>query len=89
MLHYRLDKETALVLASAIEIECETQNKTFIVDYMEKVQDWQSLKVSLDYEWRTVLLSRMKDQREQYSSPQKAEYWDREVKRLKHMESEP
>ena len=89
MLHYRLDKETALVLASAVEIEPETQNKTFIVEYMEKVQDWQSLKVSLDHEWRTVFLSSMKDQSEQYALPQKAEYWDREVKRLKRMESEP
>ena len=89
MLHYRLDKEAALALASAVQIEPETQDKTFIVEYMEKVQDWQSLKVSLDREWRTVLLSRMKDQSEQYSSPQKAEYWDREVRRLKRMESEP
>ena len=89
MLHYRLDKETALVLASAVEIEPETQNKTFIVEYMEKVQDWQSLKKSLDHVWRTVLLSSMKDDNEQYASPKKAEYWDREVKRLKRMESEP
>ena len=77
------------MLASAVEIEPETQNQTFFVEYMEKVQDWQSLKVSWDHEWRTVLLSNMKDQSEQYASPQKAEYWDREVKRLKRMESEP
>ena len=53
------------MLASAVEIEPETQNKTFIVEHVQKVQDWQSLKASLDHEWRTVLVSNMKDDIEQ------------------------
>ncbi len=56
---------------------------------MEKAQDWQSMKVSLEHEWRTVLVNKTKDENEQYASPQKAEYWDRDVKRMKRMVSEP
>jgi hypothetical protein len=89
MLQYKLDKDTALVLASAVEIEPKTQENTFIVEHMEKAQDWQSLKVSLEHEGRTVLVNKTKDENEQRASPQKPEYWDRDVKRLKRMVSEP
>lgn len=89
MLQYRLDQDVALVLASAVDIHPDTKEKTFTVEKIEKVQDWETVKESLDQEWKTVLLNRTKDDSEQYLTPQKAEYWDREVKRLKRMISEP
>ena len=46
-LQYRLDKETALVLVSAVEIDSDSQEKTFTVEHMAKVQDWHTLKVSM------------------------------------------
>ena len=89
MLQHRLDKDTALVLASALEVAPDTQEKTFTVEHMVKVQDADKLKTSLDIEWKIVLLSEANEKREQYASPTKAEYWDREVKKLKRMTSEP
>ena len=89
MLQYRLDQDVALVLASAVDINPDTQEKTFTVEKIEKVQHWEAVKSSLEQEWQTVLLNRMKTDTEEYSSPQKAEYWDRDVKRLKRMSSEP
>ena len=56
---------------------------------MVKVQDVDKLKASLDIEWKIVLLSEANDDREQYASPTKAEYWDRDVKKLKRIVSEP
>ena len=88
-MQYRLDQDVALVLASAVDINPDTQEKTFTVEKIEKVQHWEAVKISLDQEWQTVLLNRMKTDTEEYSSPQKAEYWDRDVKRLKRMSSEP
>ena len=89
MLQYRLDQDVALVLASAVDINPDTQEKTFTVEKIEKVQHWEAVKNSLEQEWQTVLLNRMKHDTEEYTSPQKAEYWDRDVKRLKRMISEP
>ena len=89
MLQHRLDTDTALVLASALEVAPDTQEKTFTVEHMVKVQDVDKLKTSLDIEWKIVLLSEANDDREQYASPTKAEYWDRDVKKLKRIVSEP
>ena len=89
MLQHRLDKDTALVLASALEVAPDTQEKTFTVEHMVKVQDVDKLKTSLDIEWKIVLLSEANEEREQYASPTKAEYWDRDVKKLKRIVSEP
>ena len=89
MLQHRLDKDTALVLASALEVAPDTQEKTFTVEHMVKVQDVDKLKASLDIEWKIVLLSEANEDREQYASPTKAEYWDRDVKKLKRIVSEP
>ena len=89
MLQHRMDKDTALVLASALEVAPDTEEKTFTVEHMMKVQDENQLKTSLDAEWKIVLLSEANEKREQYASPTKAEYWDREVKKLKRMTSEP
>ena len=89
MLQHRLDTDTALVLASALEVAPDTQEKTFTVEHMVKVQDVDKLKASLDIEWKIVLLSEANEDREQYASPTKAEYWDRDVKKLKRIVSEP
>ena len=89
MLQHRLDKDTALVLASALEVAPDTQEKTFTVEHMMKVQDENRLKMSLDIEWKNVLLSEVNEKREQYASPTKAEYWNRDVKKLKRIVSEP
>ena len=89
MLQHRLDKDTALVLASALEVAPDTQAKTFTVEHMVKVQDVDKLKTSLDIEWKIVLLSEANEEREQYASPTKAEYWNRDVKKLKRIVSEP
>jgi len=88
MLQYRVDKDTALVLASAVDVDPTTQVKTFTVEHITKVQDLGSLKQSLETEWRTVLEEAIADASDSYSSPQKVEYWDREAKRLKRMISE-
>jgi len=88
MLQYRLDKDTALVLASAVDIDPVTQEKTFTVEHITKVQDVDNLKKSLETEWRTVLEHVVPKESEQYSSPQKVEYWDRDAKRLKRIISE-
>ncbi len=87
MLQYRLDKDIALVLASAVEIDGSTGAKTCTVERIEKVQDVQALKGSLDIEWRTVLLE-PKMEEDAYASPNKVEYWDRAVNRLKRIISE-
>ena len=89
MLQYRLDKDTALVLASAAQIDSTTGEKTFIIEHISKVQQVNTLKESLQQEWRTVLLNEKASESEQFASPQKAEYWERSVKRLRRMESEP
>ena len=89
MLQHRLDKDTALVLASALEVATDTQETTFIVEHMVKVQDGNNLKIALDIEWKIVLLGEANKERDRYASPTKAEYWDREVKKLKRMVSEP
>jgi len=88
MLQYRLDKDTALVLASAVDVDADTHVKTFTVERITKVKDVDCLKQSLATEWRTVLEPAIPDDSGHYSSPQKVEYWDREAKRLKRMTSE-
>ena len=87
-MQYRLDKETALVLVSAVEIDSDSQEKTFTVEHMAKVQDWHKLKVSMEHEWQTVLLEAPTEDHGKYNSPVKPEYWDRNVKRLKRIVSE-
>lgn len=87
MLQYRLDKETALVYASAVDVD--GSEKTFTVEHMEKVQDSGALRASLEAEWQTALLESPPAEKEKQASPLKAEYWDRDVKRLKRMISEP
>ena len=88
-LQYRLDKETALVLVSAVEIDPNTQQKTFTIEHMAEAQDWQRLRVSMGHEWQTVLLHATPEDDENYSSLVQAEYKNRDVMRLKRIISEP
>jgi len=88
MLTHRLDKDTALVLASAVDVDPVTQIKTFTVEHITKVQDVDCLKQSLETEWRTVLEPASPDDPAHYSSPQKVEYWERAAKKLKRIISE-
>ena len=89
MLQYRLDKDSALVTVSAVDIQAATQQKIFTVEHITKVQDWRALKVSLDHEWQTALRPPANDAPVEFASPEKKEYWVRDVKRLKRMRSEP
>jgi len=92
MLDYRLGKDTALVLASAVQIDSVTKEKTFVIEHIKKVggTDIQNVKNSLDTEWHTVLTTAVSDPEEieRYVSPKKVEYWNRDVKRLKRLVSE-
>ena len=65
------------------------QQRAFTSEHMVKVQDGDKLKMSLDIEWKIVLLNEANEEREQYASPTKAEYWNRDVKKLKRIVSEP
>ena len=88
-MQYRLDKETALVLVSAVEIDPDTQEKIFTVEHMAKVQDCNLLKASMEHEWKTVLLDPTNEDDEKFESPLRQEYWERGVKRLRRIVSEP
>ena len=58
------------------------------MEHITKVQDVANLKKSLETEWRTVLEHVDSNESEQYSSPKKVEYWDRDAKKLKRIVSE-
>ncbi len=64
------------------------QNNRCITN-MTKVVDWNVLKSSLGSGWRTVLQKKVDEEKNQYASPKKPEYWDRDVKKLKRIISEP
>jgi hypothetical protein len=82
MLTYRLDREVALVLVSAVtmtedaSISGSTDGSRFLatVEYMQKigVDDKASLLKSLETEWKSVLL----DQPREGLSPSEADYWN-------------
>ena len=92
MLDYRLGNDTALVLASAVQIDSVTKEKTFVIEHIKKVAgtDIQNVKNSLDTEWHATLTTAASDPEEieRHLSPRKAEYWNREVKRLRPLVSE-
>ena len=64
MLQYRLDREMALVLASAVQIEAlgpasaaGSANCVVTVEHMQKISDKQkaALALSMGIEWKSVL----------------------------------
>ena len=82
MLTYRLDREVALVLVSAVTMTEDASNSgstdgsRFLatVEYMQKIgaDDKASLLKSLETEWKSVLL----DQPREGLSPSEADYWN-------------
>ena len=86
MLTYRLDREVALVLVSAVTMTEDASNSgstdgsRFLatVEYMQKIgaDDKASLLKSLETEWKSVLL----DQPREGLSPADPEYWNKKRK---------
>ena len=90
MLQYRLDKDVALVLASAWEVGPGSARPVVTIEHMVKITDVDPVRNSLMEEWKAALTQESaKRALEEYESPQKAEYWDRAAKMLRRMESEP
>ena len=98
MMTYRLDTETALVLASAVEYMQDiegVQNKRFAVtvEYMQKISkdEKNALTLSMNLEWKSVL-TKMADLE---SSPERVssraeEYWSAErTPKVRRIQSEP
>jgi hypothetical protein len=86
MLTYRLDKDVALVLVSAI-----SEGPVATIEHMQKVGDAEkaSLLNSLAVEWKTALTDGpFRVAGSSCESPQKSEYWERPTKKLKRLESE-
>ena len=87
MLTYRLDREVALVLVSAVTLAEDASNSgstdgsSFLatVEYMQKIgaDDKASLLKSLETEWKSVLL----DQPREGLSPADPEYWNQKPER--------
>ena len=74
MLTYRLDREVALVLVSAVTLAEDGSSFLATVEYMQKIgaDDKASLLKSLETEWKSVLL----DQPREGLSPSEADYWN-------------
>ena len=93
MLQYRLDKDVALVLASAWDQGPGSARPLVTIEYMVKITHVESVRSALMEEWKAALThdanTTAKRASGAYESPQKAEYWDRPVKKLRRMESEP
>ena len=97
MLQYRLDKETALVLASAVEIEApgsasaEDGAKCVVtVEHMQKLTREQvtALSSSMELEWKSVLTPHYFNVQKRSSSEQA--YWTPEsAKKVRRILSEP
>ena len=89
MLQYRLDKEVALVLVSAWDHGDSSKNPVGTIEAMTKVSDVESVKASMRQEWKAALTCAGDGDNDAYLSPMKPDYWERDVKKLKRMESEP
>ena len=92
MLQYRLDKDVALVLASAWEVGPGSARPVVTIEHMVKITNVDPVRNALMEEWKAVLTQEPNISATRasgaYESPQKAEYWDRPVKKLRRMESE-
>lgn len=89
MLQYRLDKDVALVLVSAWDHGDSSKNPVCTIEAMTKVSDVESVRASMRQEWKAALTCAADADKDEYLSPMKSDYWDRDVKKLKRMESEP
>ena len=94
MLTYRLDKDVALVLVSAVTPHAPDSvsagGPTFVatIEHMHKVgaNEKASLLVSLATEWKSVLGQESKPAG---VSATQSEYWDQPASKLRRLESEP
>jgi hypothetical protein len=91
-LAYRLDKERALVLVSAVEFHEPGTRITATVENMEKISkdEWKALQRAMTLEWRSVLTTIGTD----LSTPKRVsssdqEYWTQSASKLRRLESEP
>ena len=91
-LAYRLDKERALVLVSAVEFHEPGTRITATVENMEKISkdEWKALQRAMTLEWRSVLTTigtNLSTPKRVSSSDQ--EYWTQSASKLRRLESEP
>ena len=94
---YRLDSETALVLASAISCSPSESGEACVVtvEHMQKVSEDQkgALVTSMGQEWKSVLTNEMREGQVTESpaaSSKTAEYWSEErAPKLRRLQSEP
>ena len=92
-LTYRLDKEAALVLVSAVSLSSPDSvsagglKLVAVIEHMQKVSsdDKASLLQSLDAEWKSVLVHTVS----QGASSKTPEYWDQPASKLRRLASEP
>ena len=103
LLTYRLDNETALILASSVtspmpgaaSADGNMKYATFMVEYMQKVGQYQvdSLKKSLTSEWKAILKLPENDKSEVHGtsvSVNEDMYWtERRMPALKRIGAEP
>ena len=88
MLQFRLDRDVAFVSVSAWDCT-DTGNPKATIDYMTKVSVGSDTQHSLLAEWRALKNSICTAQSHMYIDPATQDYWTRDAKRLKRMESEP
>ena len=96
-MQYRLDTETALVLASAVEIQASDSanakggsNCVVTVEHMQKVsdKDAKALSLSMSLEWKSVLTPLFFENQKRSSSEE--EYWTPlAAKKVRRLVSEP
>ena len=103
MLTYRLDKDVALVVVSAVEAAVEVPSPdtpAFLgpvsdrlvasVEHMQKISEAEKLSLlqSLAVEWRTALTKDAAAAVGSYESPLKPGYWEQPASKLRRLESE-
>ena len=92
-LTYRLDKEAALFLVSAVSlaspdsVSAGGSKLVAVIEHMQKVSsdDKASLLMSLEAEWKSVLVHTVS----QGTSSKTPEYWEQSASKLRRLESEP
>jgi len=90
MLAYRLDKDVALVLISAMSKGTVSDRPVLAVEHIIKPGEAEkdSLLQSLAVEWKTALTDETLADSSAYESPQKLEYWAQPAAKLRRIESE-
>ena len=103
MMTYRLDKDVALVVVSAVEAAVEVPSPdtpAFLgpvshrlvasVEHMQKISEAEKLSLlqSLAVEWRTALTKDAAADVGSYESPVKRDYWEQPATKLRRIESE-